>query len=102
MQDLVVKVHSGHATTYDLDEMRKLGKLMQVACHCGLGQTAPNPILDSLEQFPEVYAQRLRTTNYEPAFDLNAALEDARQLTGRTDAGAYLHQEELFLLGAMP
>ncbi len=101
MRDLVVKVHTGHGTPYDLEEMRKLGRIMQVACHCGLGQTAPNPVLDSLGQFPEAYQRRLRATAFEPAFDLNAALEDARQLTGRSDAGAYLNEEDL-MLGAMP
>ena len=101
MRDLVTKVHTGHGTRYDLEEMRKLGRIMQVACHCGLGQTAPNPVLDSLDEFPEAYARRLRSTAYEPAFDLNAALEEARQLTGRRDPGAYLREQDL-LLGAMP
>jgi [NiFe] hydrogenase diaphorase moiety large subunit len=101
MRDLVTKVHTGHGTLYDLEEMRKLGRIMQVACHCGLGQTAPNPVLDSLDQFPEAYQWRLRATTFEPAFDLNAALEDARQLTGRSDSGAYLNEEDL-MLGTMP
>jgi [NiFe] hydrogenase diaphorase moiety large subunit len=74
---------------------------MQVACHCGLGQTAPNPVLDRLDQIPEAYQRRLRATTFEPAFDLNAALEDARQLTGRSDSGAYLNEEDL-MLGTMP
>ncbi len=101
MRDLVTKVHTGHGTRYDLEEMRKLGRIMQVGCHCGLGQTAPNPVLDSLDEFPEAYERRLRSTAYEPAFDLNAALEEARQLTGRRDPGAYLNEQDL-LLGAMP
>ncbi|MDS4040080.1 MAG: NAD(P)H-dependent oxidoreductase subunit E [Candidatus Competibacter sp.] len=101
MRDLVVKVHTGHGTRYDLEEMCRLGRIMQVACHCGLGQTAPNPVLDSFEQFPEVWERRLRSTTFEPAFDLDAALEQARQLTGRSDPGAYLREEEL-LLGTMP
>ncbi|HPE72295.1 MAG TPA: NADH-ubiquinone oxidoreductase-F iron-sulfur binding region domain-containing protein, partial [Candidatus Competibacter sp.] len=101
MRDLVTKVHTGHGTRQDLEEMRKLGRIMQVACHCGLGQTAPNPVLDSLDEFPEAYERRLRSTAYEPAFDLNAALEEARQLTGRRDPGAYLNERDL-LLGAMP
>ncbi len=101
MRDLVTKVHTGRGTRYDLEEMRKLGRMMQVACHCGLGQTAPNPVLDSLDQFPESYERRLRSTAFEPAFNLNAALEEARRLTGRHDPGAYLHEEEL-LLGTMP
>ncbi len=101
MRDLMDKVHTGHGTRYDLEEMRKLGRIMQAGCHCGLGQTAPNPVLDSLDQFPEAYERRLRSTAYEPAFDLNAALEEARQLTGRSDPGAYLNEEDL-LVGAMP
>ena len=101
MRDLVTKVHTGHGTRQDLEEMRRLGRIMQVACHCGLGQTAPNPVLDSLDEFPEAYERRLRSTAYEPAFDLNAALEEARQLTGRRDPGAYLNERDL-LLGAMP
>ena len=101
MRDLVTKVHTGHGTRYDLEEMRKLGRIMQVACHCGLGQTAPNPVLDSLEQFPESWTRRLRSTAFEPAFNLNAALEEARRLTGRHDPGAYLNEDEL-LLGVMP
>ena len=101
LRDLVTKVHAGHGTRYDLEEMRKLGRIMQVACHCGLGQTAPNPVLDSLDQFPEDWERRLRATTFEPAFDLDAALEQARQLTGRSDPGAYLREEEL-MLGAMP
>ena len=59
------------------------------------------PVLDSLDEFPEAYERRLRSTAYEPAFDLNAALEEARQLTGRRDPGAYLNERDL-LLGAMP
>ncbi len=101
LRDLVTKMHTGHGTRYDLEEMRKLGRIMQVACHCGLGQTAPNPVLDSLEQFPEAWERRLRSTAFEPAFDLDAALEQARQLTGRSDPDAYLREEEL-ILGAMP
>lgn len=100
MRDLVDKVHTGHGTRADLEEMRKLGQIMRVGSHCGLGQTAPNPVLDSLDQFPEAYERRLRSTAFEPTFDMNAALEQARWLTGRTDPDAYL--DEQGLLGAMP
>ncbi len=100
MRDLVDKVHTGHGTRADLEEMRKLGHIMRVGSHCGLGQTAPNPVLDSLDQFPESYERRLRSTAFEPAFDMNAALEQARWLTGRTDPDAYLDEE--ILARAMP
>ncbi len=101
MRDLVTKVHAGHGTRYDLEEMRTLGRIMRVACHCGLGQTAPNPVLDSLEQFPDAWERRLRSTIFEPAFDLDAALEQARWLTGRDDANAHL-REQAPTTGATP
>ena len=93
MKDLVDKAHSGHAGQYDLDEMQKIGLLMRSASHCGLGATAPNPVLDTLNKFPQIYEKRLKHTSYEPAFDLDAALQDARDITGRDDAGAHIGTE---------
>ena len=93
MKDLVDKAHSGHASRYDLDEMRKIGQLMRSASHCGLGTTAPNPVLDTLNKFPQIYEKRMKHSSYEPAFDLDAALQDARDITGRDDAGAHIGTE---------
>jgi [NiFe] hydrogenase diaphorase moiety large subunit len=93
MKDLVDKVHSGHAGHYDLDEMQNIGQLMRSTSHCGLGTTAPNPVLDTLEKFPQIYEKHLKHSSYEPAFDLDAALQDARDISGRDDAGAHLGTE---------
>lgn len=84
------KVMVGHATSKDLDELGTLGNLMRQTSHCGLGHTAANPILDGLDKFPHIYQSRLRSTSFEPAFDLDASLEEARALTGRSDPGAHL------------
>lgn len=84
------KVMVGHATVKDLDELTTLGTLMQQTSHCGLGQTAANPVLDGLEKFPHIFQSRLRSTSFEPAFDLDASLEEARTITGRSDPGAHL------------
>jgi [NiFe] hydrogenase diaphorase moiety large subunit len=84
------KVIVSHATTMDLDMMKKLGTLMREGSHCGLGVTASNPVTDLMDRFPDVVAKHLRETSFEPAFDLDAALEEARQVTGRTDPGAHI------------
>lgn len=84
------KVMVGHATSKDLDELGTLGNLMRQTSHCGLGHTAANPILDGLDKFPHIYQSRLRSTSFEPAFDLDASLEEARAITGRSDPGAHL------------
>ena len=93
MKDLVDKVYIGHGGQYDLDEMHKIGMLMRTSSHCGLGTTAPNPILDTLNKFPQIYNERLKHSSYEPSFDLDAALQDARDITGRDDAGAHIGTE---------
>ncbi len=58
MKDLLNKVIVGHATAYDLNEMKKIGDLMKKTAHCGLGTTAPNPVLDTMEKFPGIYSKR--------------------------------------------
>jgi [NiFe] hydrogenase diaphorase moiety large subunit len=93
MKDLLNKVIVGHATAYDLNEMEKIGLLMKKTAHCGLGATAPNPVLDTMEKFPGTYSKRLLNRSYEPAFDLDAALEVSRRITGRDDEAAHIRYE---------
>jgi [NiFe] hydrogenase diaphorase moiety large subunit len=90
LKDLVDKLVNGHATQYDVAEMENISMLMKNASHCGLGTTAPNPVLDLLKRFPQVVEKRLVHSGYEPAFDLDAALQEARDISGRDDAGAHI------------
>ena len=90
MKDLVAKVTDGHATRADLEEMHHLAKIMRSSSNCGLGLTAPTVIIDTLEKLPEVYARRLGPKDFEPAFDLDNALEDARRITAREDPDAHI------------
>ncbi|MHB9119414.1 MAG: NAD(P)H-dependent oxidoreductase subunit E [Burkholderiales bacterium] len=84
------KIASGHGTPSDLAEYRRLAQLMRSMSHCGLGQTAANPFVHSLDKFRETYDKRLRTQEFEPSFDLDKALEAARKITGRDDNAAHL------------
>jgi [NiFe] hydrogenase diaphorase moiety large subunit len=88
LRDLVDKVCTGRAGESDLQEMRGISKLMRQNSQCGLGTTAPNHVLDTLEKFPDSYRSRLMHSGFQPAFDLDAALDEARAITGRTDAAA--------------
>ena len=90
LRDLVEKVAAGRASAHDLEEMRHIGEVMRGASYCGLGHTAPNHVLNTLDKFPEIYRRRLVSQGYSPAFDLDAALDEARALAGRTDAAAHL------------
>ncbi|MEQ1583485.1 MAG: NADH-ubiquinone oxidoreductase-F iron-sulfur binding region domain-containing protein [Candidatus Nitrotoga sp.] len=84
------KIAGGHGTRYDLDEMQRLATLVKCRSHCGLGQTAANPILDGLQRFPQMFEQRLVHRDFEPHFNLDAALEEARQISHRDDAAAHI------------
>jgi [NiFe] hydrogenase diaphorase moiety large subunit len=88
LRDLVDKVCSGRAGESDLQEMRGISRLMRQNSQCGLGTTAPNHVLDTLEKFPDSYRARLLHSGFQPAFDLDAALDEARAITGRSDAAA--------------
>ena len=93
LKDLIDKVHAGQASRYDMSELRNIGNLMKSTSHCGLGTTAPNPVLDTLDKFPHIYEGQHAQSGYEPAFDLDAALQDARDISGRDDANAHIRTE---------
>ncbi|MEZ5543046.1 MAG: NAD(P)H-dependent oxidoreductase subunit E [Pseudomonadota bacterium] len=88
------KLHGGKGSRHDLDQIFRLSRVLQSASHCGLGQTACNPLLDTIKRFRPAYERRLESLEFAPAFDLDGALARAREMTGRDDAGAHLRFEE--------
>jgi [NiFe] hydrogenase diaphorase moiety large subunit len=89
------KIAAGHGTRHDLNEIENLDKVLQTSSHCGLGRSACNPVLHTLKRFRPAYENRLKSLDFEPAFDLDGALARARQMTGRDDAGEHLKAEEI-------
>jgi [NiFe] hydrogenase diaphorase moiety large subunit len=88
------KIIEGHGSAGDVVALEELCQLIKTHSHCGLGQTAANPVLTTLERYPELYQSQLKNISYEPGFDLDGALETARRLAKRNDAGAHLAQVE--------
>jgi [NiFe] hydrogenase diaphorase moiety large subunit len=84
------KIHAGNGTQQELREMNRLNRVLMMSAHCGLGHTACNPILDTMKRFRPAYERKLRSLEFTPAFDLDGALDRARQMTGRDDPGAHL------------
>jgi [NiFe] hydrogenase diaphorase moiety large subunit len=87
------KLNDGHGTQHDLQEIDRLDRVLHQSAHCGLGHTACNPTLDTLRRFRPTYEKRLKSLDFEPAFDLDGALAAARRMTGRDDEGAHLRPE---------
>ncbi|HEY0601981.1 MAG TPA: NuoF family protein [Herpetosiphonaceae bacterium] len=53
--DLLISMTHGQATAADLAQLTRLCGTVQRASLCGLGQTAPNPILTTLRYFEDEY-----------------------------------------------
>jgi len=55
MHDILDRILKGNGTAADLDMLRELSRLLQETSLCGLGQSAPNPVLSTLKYFSEEY-----------------------------------------------
>ncbi len=55
LYEMLDKITSGNATMEDLDKMEKLCYYIKNNSLCGLGQTAPNPVLSTLRYFKNEY-----------------------------------------------
>lgn len=93
-RDLIDKIREGRGSSYDIEQLRSIADVMRSASHCGLGATAASPVLDMLAHFPAAFETRLAGDVATPAFDLDAALSDARVLTGRDDDSAHIRGDE--------
>ncbi|QEF97467.1 NADP-reducing hydrogenase subunit HndC [Stieleria maiorica] len=57
---LLDKIADGEATPSDLELLEELCDVVQATSLCGLGQTAPNPVLSTLRYFRHEYEEKLR------------------------------------------
>jgi len=55
MRDILVRITEGNGAPEDLDRLRELARLVKSSALCGLGQTAPNPVLSTLRYFEDEY-----------------------------------------------
>jgi len=84
LMEKLAKVRDGYGTPRDLEELESWGRTIKAMSRCGLGQTSPNPILTTLQNFRDRYERLLRKDrDFVPAFDLTAATLEAAQLTQR-------------------
>ena len=55
MLEYLEKITSGKATLKDIDDLEELCYYIKANSLCGLGQTAPNPVLSTLRYFRDEY-----------------------------------------------
>jgi len=62
MHDLLDRIAKAKATHADLALLEELCEVVQATSLCGLGQTAPNPVLSTLRYFRDEYEEKLAGT----------------------------------------
>ncbi|MFO8015166.1 MAG: NADH-quinone oxidoreductase subunit NuoF [Phycisphaerae bacterium] len=60
MLEILERICRGEGEMEDLDRLVELGEMIQEASLCGLGQTAPNPVLSTLRHFRHEYEIHIR------------------------------------------
>ena len=55
MLQLMKKIADGKGTKADVEKIKEIGEAMKKASLCGLGQTAPNPVLSTMKFFKHEY-----------------------------------------------
>lgn len=59
LYDILQAITEGRGTLEDLDRLEKIAKEVRDSSLCGLGQTAPNPILSTLQYFRDEYEEHI-------------------------------------------
>ncbi len=59
MHDLLCKITSGSGTLKDLELLEELAPTVKETSLCGLGMTAPNPLLSTLRYFRQEYMEHI-------------------------------------------
>ena len=60
MLEIITRITEGKGTMDDLDELEELSEAIQKGALCGLGQSAPNPVLSTMKYFRDEYIAHVR------------------------------------------
>ena len=60
MLEILNKICDGNGEMEDLDKLEELANYIKAGSLCGLGQTAPNPVLSTLRYFREEYVAHIK------------------------------------------
>ena len=80
------RIRAGKGVAEDLTYLDELCTTVKKMSRCGLGQTSPNPVQSTLQNFRKLYEARLQkpaVPGQQVNFDLMAALRDAITVQGR-------------------
>ena len=84
LKNKLQKIMQGKGTKKDIDELEHWSLQMRKANRCGLGQSAANPILSSLENFRYEYEQLVnKDTDYLSTFNMDESIKAGSKVVSR-------------------
>ena len=84
LKEKLEKIIQGNGRKQDISDLERLGKMMRTLNRCGLGQTAANPILTTIENFKEKYEALIKEEDEKYyAFDMAASVQESCLAVGR-------------------
>ncbi|MBZ4668165.1 MAG: NADP-reducing hydrogenase subunit HndC [Epulopiscium sp.] len=60
LSELLTKITEGKGTMEDLETLKSLSQIIKDTALCGLGQTAPNPVLSTIDTFWDEYVAHVK------------------------------------------
>jgi NADH:ubiquinone oxidoreductase subunit F (NADH-binding)/(2Fe-2S) ferredoxin len=60
MFEILTRISEGKGCEGDIEKLERLGDMIQKSSLCGLGQSAPNPVLSTIKNFREEYEEHIR------------------------------------------
>ncbi|MCK9617081.1 MAG: NADH-quinone oxidoreductase subunit NuoF [Lentimicrobiaceae bacterium] len=84
--EILDEIIKGNGTMEDLNKLRNLGQVIKDASLCGLGQTSPNPVLSTMDNFWDEYIAHVQDKKC-PSGQCKALLQyiiDAEKCVGCT------------------
>ena len=60
MWTMLKHITEGKGNTSDIEKLKKLAKVVKLTALCGLGQTAPNPVLTTIKYFKDEYISHIK------------------------------------------
>ena len=85
LRERLARFLAGNADLADIDYLEKTGKSVKIASRCGLGQTAANPVLGTIQSFRKEYERRVKKNGsvFLSSFDPGKAVAVAAGIAGR-------------------
>jgi NADH:ubiquinone oxidoreductase subunit F (NADH-binding)/(2Fe-2S) ferredoxin/NAD-dependent dihydropyrimidine dehydrogenase PreA subunit len=60
MLEILTRITEGKGQEGDIEKLERLGNMIKKASLCGLGQSAPNPVLSTIKNFRNEYEEHIR------------------------------------------